>query len=83
MITAEQARERIEKVIAESEEKSKKQAIEFCEKLDAAIIKKADARESNLIVDVPYALKHYVSEELTKNGYKVKAMHGSAIIVEW
>ena len=83
MITAEQARERIEKVIAESEEKLKKQAIEFCEKLDEAIIKKAEVRESNLIVDTPYALKYYVTEELEKNGYKVKVMNGSAIIVEW
>ena len=83
MITAEQARERIEKVIAENEEKARKQAIDFCEKLDAAIIKKADLRESTLMVDVPYLLKQYVSEELVKNGYKVKAMNGSAIIIEW
>ena len=83
MITAEQARERIEKVIAESEERARKQALEFCEKLDAAIIRKADLRESTMMVDVPYLLKQYVSEELVKNGYKVKAMNGSAIIVEW
>lgn len=83
MITAEQARERIEKVIAESEEKLKKQAIEFCEKLDATIIKKAEARESNLLVDTPCSLKHYVAEELAKNGYKVKVMNDTTLVIEW
>lgn len=83
MITAEQARERIEKVIAESEENLRKQAIDFCEKLDAAIIEKAEARRSSLSIDTPCSLKHYVTEELAKNGYKVKSMNGSILIIEW
>lgn len=83
MITAEQARERVEKVIAENEENLRKQAIEFCEKLDAAIIEKAEARGSSLSIDTPYSLKYYIAEELVKNGYKVKSMNGTTLIIEW